>query len=90
MSREGDWKIIRGCPGLLTDWYNLSNYNPDSSPVDAGIELALTNDPSAGCLDPARPVNSTFFYFLFNIKGIYAHCQILNHHSIRRFNDNNE
>jgi hypothetical protein len=69
LSRVGDWKIIRGCPGLLTDWYNLTNFDPSNSKTDAGIELALKNDPSLNCLDSSKPTNSTYFYFLFNIKG---------------------
>ena len=66
--RFEDWKLIVGCPGLLTDWYDLKNFtNPDITKRDRGIKLSISEvDPS--CLNPLSETNF-LYYFLFNIKG---------------------
>lgn len=66
--RVQDWKLIRGCPGLLTSWYNLTSFNLPEEVLDKGIELSISDENSETCLDPEN--KSPKRYFLFNIKGI--------------------
>ena len=66
--RSGDWKLIKGCPGFFTGWYNTSYFGSDYGPMDKGVSLALSDD-SVDCLAPTGKVNSTFDYFLFDIKS---------------------
>ena len=66
--RFEDWKLIIGCPGFLTDWYDLKNFStPDVSNRDRGIKLSIS-DVNPNCLNPLNQTNS-LNYFLFNIKG---------------------
>lgn len=60
-----DWKLIKGCPGLMTDWYNLTDFNPDTNQIDFGESLSISND-APSCVNK-HGLNS--FYFLFNLKG---------------------
>ena len=72
--RVGDWKLIRGCPGLYTGWYNFTDYNPDLSlnHLDRGIELSISYEDNITCQHKDR--SNPKRYFLFNIKGtIIAH-----------------
>jgi hypothetical protein len=67
--RLDDWKLVRGCPGLLTDWYNLTDFNtPELNHRDHGQFLSLAYDPeSKTCLNENS--NLTNEYYLFNIKS---------------------
>lgn len=67
--RVDDWKLIRGCPGLYTGWYNLTDYEPDLSldNLDLGIELSISHENNQTCLRKNR-INPKR-YFLFNLKS---------------------
>ena len=69
IKRLDDWKLIRGCPGILTDWYNLTYFDtPDISHRDIGHTLSISYDPkSENCIN--HKSNVTFQYYLFNIDG---------------------
>jgi hypothetical protein len=68
----GDWKLIRGCPGIPTDWYTLDDFNVTFDHPHEGIELAISfenNDET--CLDESETAEKAK-YFLFNLKGMGA------------------
>jgi hypothetical protein len=77
IKRVGDWKLIRGCAGLLTDWYNLTDFNHQKINRDEGIRLSLTDDKTKNCLKTDSLPDSTHNYFLFNIKGIKLYQKII-------------
>lgn len=61
--RDADWKLIKGCPGIYTDWYNLTEFDLNKYHEYHGINMSISYE-SASCVDdkPAK-----FSYFLFNI-----------------------
>jgi hypothetical protein len=65
--RVEEWKLIKGCAGTYTDWYNLNNFTHEYSRAK-GHELSISTK-TQNCLNPENLKNSTFSYFLFNIKS---------------------
>ncbi|CAF0746120.1 unnamed protein product [Brachionus calyciflorus] len=63
--RVDNWKLIKGCPGLLTDWYNLSNFDIDYTINEFGEFLSL-NSSRQTCLSEVSDKENN--YFLFNLK----------------------
>ena len=43
INRVGEWKLIRGCPGFLTDWYNTTEFHFSSDNPDEGIVINGTH-----------------------------------------------
>jgi len=64
--RDGDWKLIKGCPGVFTDWYNLTEFDLTKYKQFYGINMSISFESST-CVDNNKPAR--FAYFLFNIKG---------------------
>lgn len=62
--RDGDWKLIKGCPGIFTDWYNLTEFDLSKYHEYHGINISVSYE-SDTCVDDKPAVYS---YFLFNIK----------------------
>jgi len=69
--RKGIWKIIKGCPGLWTDWYNLTEYNLEKYKIFNGELISLTDgiDLGSNCL--SRDTSKNDYYFLFNLQGMF-------------------
>jgi len=64
--RDGDWKLIKGCPGIYTDWYNLTEFDLTKYQEFNGINMSISYE-NPTCVDKTKPAISA--YFLFNIKG---------------------
>lgn len=61
----------------MTDWYNLTDFEPDKSKYDNG-ELLAIEDNNQTCVDKFGQSNSS--YYLFNLKGtvnIFKHVKLI-------------
>ncbi len=59
----------KGCPGLLSKTYNLTDYN-HLKDIDIGIEFSISNK-NLNCIDDTK--EKKFSYFLFNVKGTFIY-----------------
>lgn len=63
--RDGDWKLIKGCPGIYADWYNLKEFDMSKYRSYEGVNMSISYT-DASCIDSKK--SSVSSYFLFNIK----------------------
>jgi len=62
--REGDWKLIKGCPGVFNDWYTDAKFSENYADVSTNKSILINNNLSA----TKTFAKYTNILYLFNLK----------------------